>query len=217
MKHPFTIVQSLTILLVMFVTVETHAQDKYHTAMLKNIDALYKAGTLAEYQVAVNSFERIAAAEKNKFEPFYYIAFGEIMMANTEADGAKKDAHLDLAVSAINKAKALKPNDSEVVALEGFVHMIRVTVDPQSRGQEYSAKAFNSFNTAVALDPNNPRALALLGQMQLGTARFFGSDTHEACATFSSAAQKFASFQSTDALAPQWGRAMVEQAKANCK
>lgn len=209
--------KTLATLLVLLVTAELHGQDKYQAAMLKNIDAVYKARTIAEYQVAVNSFERIAAAEKNRFEPFYYIAFGEIMMANAETDGARKDAHLDLAASAIGKAKALKPNDSEVVALEGFVHMIRVTVDPQTRGQEYSAKAFNSFNTAVALDPNNPRALVLLGQMQLGTARFFGSDTHEACATFASASNKFETFQSTDALAPQWGRVMAEEAKASCK
>jgi len=193
------------------------AQDKYTSAMLKQIDALYKSRTPEEYQASINSFDRIAAAEKNKFEPYYYAAFGNIMMAVNEAAPAKKDSFLDLASTNIDKAKAIKPNDSEIIALEGFIHMIRVTVDPQSRGQEYSGKAFTAFNQAVALNPENPRALALLGQMQLGTARFFNSDSAEACATSGKALEKFASYQPSSNLAPHWGKVIAEEVKASCK
>ena len=193
------------------------AQDKYTSAMLKNIDTLNKSRTQEEYQVSVNAFDRIAATEKSKFEPYYYAAFGNIMMAVNETSPAKKDSYLDLASTDINKAKAIKPNDSEIIALEGFVHMIRVTVDPQSRGQEYSGKAMTAFNKAVALNPENPRALALLGQMQLGTARFFNSDSAEACATSDKALEKFASYKPSSNLAPHWGKVMAEEVKASCK
>lgn len=208
-----TVLTSLILLSVCYV----QAQDKYTTTMLKIIDTLYRSKTSEEYQASVNAFERIAAAEKNKYEPYYYAAFGNIMMAVNERDPAKKDNYLDLASADVQKATAIKQNDSEVIALEGFIHMIRVTVDPQSRGQEYSAKAFTAFNKAVALNPENPRALALLGQMQLGTARFFGNDSAEACATSGKALEKFATYQPSAHLAPHWGKGMAEEVQASCK
>jgi hypothetical protein len=193
------------------------AQDKYTEAMLKNIDAAYKAKTVADHQATANAFERIAAAEKTKWEPYYYAAFSHIMMANNETDNAKKDAYLDLATKDLDQAKAIKANDSEITALEGFVHMIRVTVDPATRGQEYSGKAFRSFSTAVALNPENPRALALLAQMQYGTAQFFGSSTAEACGTVDKSLQKFETYKAENALSPQWGKQVAEGLKSNCK
>ena len=203
--------------LLLVITCSLQAQDKYTETMIKNINTLYQAKTIEDYQASVNAFERIASAEKSKFEPYYYSAFGNIMMAVREQAPDRKDSYLDLAARAVEKANALKPNDSEIVTLEGFVHMIRVTVDPQSRGQEYSAKAFTAFNKAVVLDGENPRALALLGQMQLGTAKFFGSDTSEACATTGKALEKFDSFKAAGNLSPRWGKAMAEGVKANCK
>lgn len=193
------------------------AQDKYTENMLKNIQAGYQAQTVAEHQVAANAFERIAAAEKTKWEPYYYAGYNYVMMANVETDASKKDAYLDLAARNIDQAKAIKANDSEIIALEGFVHMIRVTVDPQTRGQEYSGKAFRSFSTAVSLNGENPRALMLMGQMQYGTAQFFGTPTTDACGTIQKSVEKFESFKADSPVAPQWGKAFAEKLKENCK
>ena len=191
--------------------------DKYIETMQKNIDAVYNGQTIADLQSAVNTFERIGEAEKTKWEPFYYAAFGYIRMANFEKDGFVKDTYLDQAIKAIDKAKAILPNDSEIIAMEGFIHMIRVTVDPASRGQQYSTLAFQAFGKAAALNPENPRALTLLAQMQYGTAQFFGSPTTEACGTLTKALEKFDSFKSDNELAPQWGRKMAEGLKTQCQ
>ncbi|HMV10668.1 MAG TPA: hypothetical protein PK325_17545 [Cyclobacteriaceae bacterium] len=204
------------ILLILVVSTLT-AQDKYTETMLKNIEATYKAQTVADFQAVANTFERIAAAEKTKWEPFYYAGYNYLMMATIETDGPKKDSYLDLATKNIDQAKAIKANDSEITALEGFVHMIRVTVDPQTRGQEYSGKAFRSFSTAVALNGENPRALMLMGQMQYGTAQFFGTPTTDACATIEKSLQKFETFKADSAIAPQWGKPLAEKLKGNCK
>jgi hypothetical protein len=193
------------------------AQDKYTDTMVKAIEAVYKANTVAEHQEAVNTFDRIATAEKTKWEPFYYAAYGYVMMSNVETDNSKKDAYLNLATTALNSASALKKNESEINALEGFIHMIRVTVDPATRGQEYSGKAFRSFSMAVALNPENPRALALLAQMQYGTAQFFGSSTAEACGTVTKALEKFETAKAETALSPQWGKPLAERLNAECK
>jgi tetratricopeptide (TPR) repeat protein len=191
--------------------------DKYTETMKKNIQSVYTAQSIPDIQQAVNAFERIGAAEKNKWEPFYYAAWGYIMIANRETDGAKKDAVLDQAQAAIKKAQEIVPAESEVVALQGFVHMIRVTVDPASRGQQYSALAYQSLNKAVAINPENPRALTLLGQMQFGTAQFFGSPTTEACATITKALEKFAATSERKPLAPEWGKGMADGLKGKCQ
>ncbi len=192
-------------------------EDKYVETMQKNIEVVYTAQSIPDIQNAVNTFERIGEAEKTKWEPFYYASFGYVMMANREKEAAVKDTYLDLSLKSLEKAKALQSNESEIIALEGFVHMIRVTVDPASRGQQYSGMAFQSFGKASAMNPENPRALSLLAQMQYGTAQFFGSSTTEACGTLSKALEKFDTFKSDNVLAPQWGRGMAEGLKSKCQ
>jgi hypothetical protein len=214
----FNIIPVLIAIPILFLVRFGFASDgKYEQAMKKNIESVYKAQTLDELQQAVNSFERIALAEKDHWEPHYYAAFGYIMMASQEKEGAKKDVYLDQALAAIEKAKAIASAESEVVALEGFVHMIRVTVDPATRGPQYGGLAMQQFGKAIALNPENPRALMFRAQMQHGTARFFGSPLTEACGTLSKALEKFDAFKSENPLAPAWGKGMAEKLKTECK
>lgn len=212
MKHIITV-------LAFFITLGLFANDeKYISQMSKSIDAVYKAQTPEELQSAINTFDRIANAEKTKWEPYYYSAFGYLMLATRESDGGKKDAYLDKAKEAVDKAAAILPNDSEITALDGFVQMIRLTVDPATRGPQYSMMAMQSFGKAVAQNPNNPRALALMAQMQLGTAQFFKQEPTEACATAKKAAGLFEVEASTDnKLAPRWGKGMNEDLMKTCK
>lgn len=204
-------------LVALLASLVVNASDKYGEAMQKNIQLVYAAASAEEIQSAVNALERIGEAEKDKWEPYYYAAFGNIMLATREKEATKKDAYLDQAIKHVEKAQALNPAESEVVALEGFVHMIRVTVDPASRGQQYSGMAFQAFGKALAMNPDNPRALVLMAQMQYGTAQFFGSSTSEACSTLNRSLEKFETFKSDNALAPRWGKEMAERMMEQCK
>jgi hypothetical protein len=211
----------IPVLIALFVFVfvgRTSATDgKFVEVMQKNIQAVYQAQSIDQLQGAVNVFERIGAAEKTKWEPQYYAAFGYVMMSNRESDAAKKDAYLDLAIKAIENAKAITPNESEIFALEGFALMMRLSVDPASRGPQYSALAMRSYKKALELSSENPRALALLAQMQYGTAQFFGSSTTEACNTNKTALEKFETYKSENPIAPVWGKQMATGMLANCK
>jgi len=191
--------------------------NQYAEAMAKNIQTVYSSQSINELQGAVNALERIASAEKTKWEPYYYAAFGNIMIAHREQDGTKKDAFLDQAIANIQNAKKIAPKESEIIALEGFVHVIRITVNPATRGQQYSGLAMQTLGRALSLNPENPRALALIAQTQYGTAQFLGSPTTEACATNASALEKFATFKSENPLAPKWGNRMAEETASNCK
>lgn len=215
MKHVNII--PLLIAALAFLAVTASANDRYTEAMQKNIEIVYKGKSVEEIQTAVNAFERIGDAEKSKWEPFYYASYGNLMIALHVSDASTKDKHLDLALETLKKASAINPSESEIVALEGFVHMIRVTIDPASRGQQYSGLAMQTFGKAIGMNPENPRALALMAQMQYGTAQFFGSPTTEACGTLNKALEKFETYKSTNTLAPVWGKPMAEGMKAQCK
>jgi tetratricopeptide (TPR) repeat protein len=203
----------------MTISVTTWANDaKYFEQMGKQIQAVYTAKTLDEYQQAVNALDRIAGAEKTKWEPYYYSAFGSIMMATNEQEPSKKDGYLDQALAAIEKGKSIAAGESELVALEGFVHTIRLTVDPASRGQQYSGLAMQTFGKALGLNPNNPRAMSLMAQMQFGTAQFFNQQPTEACETARKALALFDSaLKSANPLAPQWGKEMTAGLIQKCK
>jgi len=189
---------------------------RYIEAMQKNIQSVYEAKSVTDLQGSVNSLERIATAEKVKWEPYYYVSFAYILMSNFEQDVAKKDLYLDQASASIEKAASINDNESEIIALVGFIHMMRVAVDPASRGAQYSGMAMQAFGKATSLNPENPRALALMAQMQYVTAKFFGSPATEACVTLNAALQKFDSYKSDNPLAPQWGREMALGLKKEC-
>jgi tetratricopeptide (TPR) repeat protein len=209
--------KSISTVFALFVLcIHTFAGDQFLEAMKKGISEVYQASDTEQLQKAVNLLERIGAAEKSRWEPYYYAGFGYIMMANLEQDARRKDEYLDQAMVAIEKAKTLSGKESEVLALEGFAYMIRVTVDPGSRGAEWAPKAMETFSKAIALNPDNPRALALSARMQFGTAQFFGSSTKEACDLARNALEKFNTFQPSGPLSPQWGKAMASALAETC-
>jgi hypothetical protein len=195
----------------------TSPGDRYLEAMQKCITQLYHASDISDLQNTVNTLERIASAETGKWEPHYYTAFGYLMMAAREKDAKKKDAFLDQAATAVAKANELLPNDSEIISLEGFVYMLRLTVDPASRGQELAPRAMEAFGKARHLNPENPRAIALSAQMQFGSATFFGNSTAEACALARTSITKFDVEKPKTQLAPTWGKAMAESLLAQCQ
>ena len=211
--------KTITLFFLMIISVTTWANDeKYYDQMGKQIQAVYTAKTMDEYQSAVNALDRIAGAEKTKWEPYYYSAFGNVMMATRETVPSKKDAYLDQALAAVEKGKAIVPGESELVAIEGFVHMIRVTVDPASRGQQYSGLAMQTFGRALGMNPNNPRAMSLMAQMQFGTAQFFNQQPTEACEIARKALAIFdLGTKSENPLTPQWGKEMTAGLIKNCK
>lgn len=209
--------KAITLILTFISSMTFANDDKYTEQMTKNIDAIYKAQTPDQFQQVINAFERIGNAEKTKWEPFYYASFGYLMQAINVQDVGKKDQLLDLAATSLDKAKVIKENESEIVALEGFIYMIRLTVDPATRGPKYSGMAMQSFGKALGLNPENPRALVFMAQMQYGTAEFFKSPTTEACATLTKSLEKFASFKTDNPVAPQWGEGLAEEWKEKCK
>ena len=193
------------------------ANDPYLEAMQKCIAEIYNGSDIVHLQRTVNSLERIAAAEPGKWEPKYYAAFGYLMMATREADRMKKEAYLDHAQTAIEQAGAVMRDDSEIVALTGFVYMLRIKVDPASRAPELAPVATQILERAIQLNPENPRALILAAQMKFGSAQFLASSTDDGCSLGRKSLSKLALQKTDNLLAPQWGKGMCESLLQQCK
>ena len=214
MKKVLTLMIAICLNLIAFA-----GNDPYTKAMSEGMKMLQEAQGPQDFLEAANKFERIAEAEKDKWHPSYYASYAMAIVAAIEQDPAKKDQDLDLAQSFIEKAGDVEHNQSEVLALQGFIYMLRIGVDPASRGQQYSGMSAASLQRAKAIDPENPRVLYMLAQLSFGTAQFFGSDTSEACNLNNLALEKFEaaeSVQNEDPFAPSWGRNMSEGFSVQC-
>ena len=189
----------------------THGQ--YEQAMGQKIPAVFASSDPSSLQDVINQLNRISAAETDKWEPYYYTAFGYLRMSGMVESNDEKDQYLDLTLETIAKADEVAPNHSELETLRGYAQMMKITIDPGTRGMVYSGQAFASFQKAIQLNPNNPRAHYLMGRMQFGTAQFMGGGNEEACNTLSNALRIFEEGeQPSNPLAPTWGMNSTQEA-----
>jgi hypothetical protein len=207
---------SLILGLLFSVNVLAGNEKAFKKAMTTNIAALNTARELAEFDPIANKFIRIGEAEQEKWLPYYYASLAYVWKGFRMKDLAQKDDNLLVAMKYINKAKTLEENNAEVIALEGFIFMMQISIDPGSRGQSITPKAFGNFNKALAIQPSNPRALLFKGQMQYGMSQFFGSGTEEACAMIFKSVELFEKDDKASSILPSWGRSSADQYIENC-
>ena len=209
----------ISILIGMFISAHVIAGNEkaYNKVMSANITALNAAKTLESFDPIVHKFIRIGEAEKDKWLPYYYVSLAYVWKGFRLKEAAEKDKNLTESLKYIDKAKSLAENNAEVIALEGFIYMMQISIDPGSRGQSITPKAFGNFNQALAIQPTNPRALLFKGQMQYGMSQFFGSGTEEACAMILKSVELFDKDEKADSNLPAWGLSSANQYIENCK
>lgn len=212
---------SLAIIVMMLISLMTQASNEaYEKAMLKELQTMKTASGPEDLQKVANGFARIAQMMPDEWLPEYYAA---LALANagfrTEGGPNAKDPLFEKAKKHAEKAAKISPNNSEVVALQGFITMGELAADPQSRGQHLSSQAMQTFGKAVELNRQNPRAIMMLGQMELGMAQFFGQGPEKACGLINASLELFAKEEANlqeASIQPVWGKNMAEQIMANC-
>jgi tetratricopeptide (TPR) repeat protein len=196
----------ISIIALIFVATGFSQEEKYNSAMSSALADLESSKSITDFQSVANQFERIGDGEKNNWIPYYYAAYSALMMSFIEQDGDKKDGFADNAQQYIDKAMKLKPNESEIIVIQGMLYQARIMVHPMIRGHEYSVKANTEFEKATSINKGNPRIYLLKGKNKLNTPEFFGGGKKNALPFFKEAKEKFDDFKPAELFAPDWGK-----------
>lgn len=213
---------SLAIIVMMLFTLMTSASNEaYEKAMLKELQNMKTAASPQDLQKVANGFARIAQMMPEEWLPDYYAALA-LANAGFRSQGGldEKDPLFAEAKKHADKAASISPNNSEIVALQGFITMGELAADPNSRGQHLSGLAMQTFGKAVELNRQNPRAIMMLGQMELGMAQFFGQGPEKGCGLINASLELFKKEEDSkeeETLMPSWGKEMALQIKENCQ
>lgn len=203
MRKPLSIFLSL-----LFLTVAI-ADDKYEKEIKKNLEKINDCKTANDYLKLANNFERIAAAEKDKWLPYYYSAFVCVLASYTDSVNTRKDIYLDKAVNFLTLADSLQPNNSEIFTLKGMISQARMQVDPMNRWQKYGTDATINFTKAMQIDTLNPRPEYLIGVGTFYTPPQFGGGPTAAKPILEKSLAKFEKFVPESEIAPNWGKEQV--------
>lgn len=183
-------------------------ESKYDAAMKGMLTKLTAANTTEMLEPLANGFDRIAAAETNKWLPLYYAAYCQVMQALMEKDKTKIDPLVDLAEKNLEKAKGLSESE-EITCLRALCKSARIGVDPMSRGMRYSAESKELLTFAKKVNPSNPRIYLLEAQSVYYTPEAFGGGKDKARPLYELALSKFREFKPQNELMPNWGLEQV--------
>lgn len=197
----------------------TSAQSpKFAASMEESIKAIGPAfANPSELLALANKFERIAAAEKDQWLPYYYAAYCQVNYAFMAPDKSKTDDIANKATELINKADALNANNSEISCIKSMIASCHLMVDPMNRYMEYGPESQKNLEAAMQQDPSNPRPAMLIGQGLKYTPEQFGGGCGNALPRLEEAAAKFETFKPASALHPNWGKEYNQQLISECK
>ena len=206
MKNGITI---LAFLLVQWLT----AQATFEQGMGKALQ-LWNEGKPTE---ATALLERIAAAEKTSWLPNYYVALIQTTEAFDPKNRDKVNALLTQAQRALDVEMAKAPDNVELIILQALVHTAWIAYDPMTNGMRLSPTVVGLYNKALALAPNNPRAVFGKAEFEIGGAQWTGADVKALCKDVERAVVLFEAEVPAMPFAPRWGADRAKKQLAACK
>ena len=205
--------KKLLAIVVFLAAVMVQAQDRYTQGMDKAF-ALWQENKIVE---ASNLFERIATAEPDNWLPYYYVSQVNTFASFGEKDLQKLSVKLEKAKEFLDVAKAISPDNPELLIQEALINTAWISFDGATYGMTLSQKNVQLYNRAMELAPNNPRVILSKAEWDMGTARYFGKDTAPYCKDVEKALELFATFNSEIPYYPSWGKERAQQVLEACK
>lgn len=189
------------------------AQTSFEQGMGKAL-GLWGEGKAKE---ASDLMERIAAAEKNNWLPNYYVALINTTEAFNPANKEKVPAMINKAQNAIDNATLISPNNDEIMVVQAMLYTVVLIQDPMTNGVKYTGLVMEQYGKALAINPNNPRAVFSKAEFEIGSAKYWGTDTKPMCAQIEKSIQLFANFKPETPFSPKWGLDRAQEALKGCK
>lgn len=189
------------------------AQDKY----IKGMEKAFELWTAQKPMEAANLFERIAMAEQDNWLPYYYVAQINTIYSFGVTDLEKLSKQLEKAKEFLDLAKAISPDNPELLVQEAMINTAWIAFDGATYGMTLSGKNTQLYQKALELAPENPRVVFSKAEWDMGSARYFGKDITPYCKDVDRALELFANFSNDTPFYPAWGKDRAEQVSAQCK
>lgn len=157
-----------------------------------------------------SQLERFQVAQPGEWLAGYYLAYVDVQLSFRVPANDEKSRYLSEAETYLNKLYGMKEADkSEIYTLKGFRLYALIASDPQANGPRYSGEIISAYETALGINPNNPRAIILYTLFKNDMAKFM----HQTYDHFPKDIDKGAALlpgESTTLLTPTWGKEWVE-------
>ncbi|HBI00817.1 MAG TPA: hypothetical protein PLL09_05355 [Flavobacterium sp.] len=203
----------IIVTIVLHVTSQLFSQGQFEQGMGKAF-SLWGEGKNTE---ASAMFERIASAEKDNWLPNYYVALVNTTTAFATKDKEQVNALLTKAQSALDVELNKYPNNAELLVMQAMIHTAWIAFDPMTNGMKLSGKVMEIYAKAEQIEPSNPRVVFSKAEFEMGSARFFGTDTKPICAQIEKSIELFATFKPQTVFHPKWGLERAQEAAKGCK
>ncbi|MEP3210445.1 MAG: hypothetical protein ABJN95_14690 [Maribacter sp.] len=197
---------------VFLVSTITFAQDQYSKGMQKAFQ-LWGEGKSTE---ASNMFERIASAEMDNWLPHYYVAQVNTVASFGEKDKAKLTQQLEKAQEFVDIAKAISPDNPEILVQQAMIYTAWIAFDGATYGMTLSGKVVAAYDKAAQIDPKNPRVVFSKAEWDMGSAQYFGQDTAPFCKDVERSLELFTNFKPESDFHPNWGQDRAEMTAKKC-
>jgi hypothetical protein len=189
------------------------AQTSFEQGMGKSL-GLWGEGKAQEASALM---ERIAAAEKSNWLPNYYVALINTTEAFNPANKEKVPAMIIKAQDAIDNATLISPNNDEIMVVQAMLYTVILIQDPMTNGVKYTGLVMEQYGKALAINPNNPRAVFSKAEFEIGGAKYWGTDIKPMCAQIEKSIGLFANFKPETPFSPKWGLDRAQEALKGCK
>lgn len=204
--------KKLTAIMLFLIGATALAQDQYIKGM-QNAFELWGEGKTAE---ASNLFERIATAEPDNWLPYYYVSQINTIISFGEKDETKLTQQLEKAQEYVDLAKAISPDNPEIMVQQAILHTAWVAYDGATYGMTLAPKVAAIYAKAAELDPENPRVIFSKAEWDMGSAQYFGQDITPYCKDVERAIELFDNFKVESNFHPNWGKKRAEKVLENC-
>jgi len=198
-------------LCVLFFVLSFIASAQDLTPVVQNVN---KAKDVSELIQVRSQLERFIVAQPQQWLASYYLAYVDIQLSFRVPAKEEKWQYLDEADKYLSKLSELKETDkSEIYTLKGFRLYSLIASDPQTNGPKYSGEILSNYETALGINPNNPRAIILSALYKNDMAKFMHQSYNKFQNDVDKAATRFAAENAT-LLTPTWGKSWVDFALA---
>ena len=185
-------------------------EGKFLPAIKKGLELLSTAQSSDQFQLAANHFERVASAEAREWLPLYYAAYANLNAGLSGTDKTKQDELYDRALSQLKAAEEISKENSEILAMQGYVVLMKLAIDPMVRGMSMMPEGMALLQKAKRVNPENPRVYLIEGQFKFYTPEAYGGGKAAAQPILQTGKEKYALETPASAIVPQWGKQRLE-------